>query len=158
MNSREMTKAAAKSAKSAGAAGGRAAYLKARRTADRAPLHARLAAMRARLEVARRRNAGAGSGTGKRAAFAGATGAVGAASAYFMDPQNGDRRRDVARKRIAATARKIAERMSRQETQRATAQSAVKNGSVDDAAARSTDVAGAISREIQLSGASPALD
>jgi osmotically-inducible protein OsmY len=58
----------------------------------------------------------AGRGTSRRgkAAAAGAASAAGAAGAYFLDPENGKRRRHVARDRAASLGRTAASRLRRQ--------------------------------------------
>jgi osmotically-inducible protein OsmY len=117
MNARALSttaaRTAAKTAKETGAAGGRAAYLKARRSAARAPLQARLATTKARLAVAKRRPAKTGNVT-RGAGAAGIAGIAGAVGGYFIDPENGTRRRNLARDRIVATARRTAEKLRRQ--------------------------------------------
>jgi len=58
--------------------------------------------------------AGRGASRGSSAAAAGIAGAAGAAGAYFLDPQNGKRRRHVARARITGFARGAAAGLRRQ--------------------------------------------
>jgi gas vesicle protein len=86
----------------------------ARETIRDARKQARRRATRARIAAAKARAGGRAKASGASSKAVGAAGAVGLAAGYFLDPDSGKRRRQIARDRTLAVIRRGADRSRRQ--------------------------------------------
>src|SRR4051812_47588886 len=94
------------------------AQKQARRTVREARKQARRQLVQARIAAARARTGAQTKASGLSAKAVGAAGAVGLAAGYFLDPESGKRRRNVARDRALGMVRRGTHRARREAEQR----------------------------------------